>query len=57
MNDSAKPLATRLDPIDFEILRHRLWAINDESSATVRLVSGSPTASAALALGTPKPGR
>lgn len=34
----------RLDPIDFEILRHRMWAINDESSTTVRLVSGSPIA-------------
>lgn len=34
----------RLDPVDFEILRHRMWAINDESSATVRLVSGSPIA-------------
>ena len=44
MDTSAKPLATRLDPVDFEILRHRLWAINDESSATVRLVSGSPVA-------------
>jgi N-methylhydantoinase B len=35
---------TRLDPIAFEILRHRLWAINAEAATTVRLVSGSPVA-------------
>lgn len=44
MDTAAKAFNARLDPIDFEILRHRLWAINDESSATVRLVSGSPVA-------------
>jgi N-methylhydantoinase B len=44
MAEQQDPLATRVDPIDFEILRHRLWAINDESSTTVRLVSGSPIA-------------
>jgi len=37
----------RLDPVSFEILRHRLWAINDEATATVRLVSGSPVATEA----------
>jgi len=37
-------LKTRLDPVEFEILRHRMWAINDESTTTVRLVSGSPIA-------------
>jgi N-methylhydantoinase B len=40
-------LDLRLDPIDFEILRHRLWAINDEACATIRLVSGSPVATEA----------
>lgn len=44
MSAAAKPFTTRLDSVDFEILRHRLWAINDESTATVRLVSGSPVA-------------
>lgn len=32
----------KLDPITFEILRNRLWAINDEGAATLRLISGSP---------------
>lgn len=36
-----------IDPVTFEILRHRLWAINDEAAATVRLVSGSPVANEA----------
>jgi len=44
MTAQRKRLKTRLDPVDFEILRHRMWAINDESSTTVRLVSGSPIA-------------
>ncbi len=29
----------RLDPITFEILHHRLWAINTEAAETVKLVS------------------
>lgn len=33
-----------LDQITFEILRHRLWAINDEAAATLSLISGSPVA-------------
>ncbi|MFQ5913136.1 MAG: hydantoinase B/oxoprolinase family protein [Nitrospinota bacterium] len=37
----------RLDPITFEILRHRLWAINSEASTTVELVSGSSVATEA----------
>jgi N-methylhydantoinase B len=44
MAAQAKRLKTRLDPVEFEILRHRMWAINDESTTTVRLVSGSPIA-------------
>ena len=37
----------RLDPITFEILRHRLWAINTEASTTVKLISGSSVATEA----------
>ena len=33
-----------VDPITFEVVRHRLWAINDEAAATLRRVSGSPVA-------------
>ncbi len=42
----------RLGAVDFEILRHRLWAVNDESSATVKLVSGSPVATEASDMNT-----
>jgi N-methylhydantoinase B len=35
MAAQAKRLKTRLDPVEFEILRHRMWAINDESTTTV----------------------
>ncbi len=39
---------TTIDPVTFEILRHRMWAINDEAGATLRLVSGSPVANEAF---------
>ena len=31
-----------LDPIDFEVLKHRLWQINDEQSAAIKTISASP---------------
>jgi N-methylhydantoinase B len=34
----------RLDPRTFEIIRHRLWYINDEGALTISRVSGSPVA-------------
>jgi N-methylhydantoinase B len=34
----------RNDPITFEVLRHRLWQINDEQGKTIVNVSGSPVA-------------
>ncbi len=33
-----------LDPVTFEILRHRLWAINDEAGAAIKRVAGSAVA-------------
>ena len=36
--------ARELDPATFEVLRHRLWAINDEAAVTIGRVSGSPIA-------------
>ncbi len=39
---------TTIDPVTFEILRHRMWGINDEAGATLRLVSGSPVANEAF---------
>ncbi len=41
-------MKTGIDPVTFEILRHRLWAINDEAAATLMLVSGSPVANEAF---------
>jgi N-methylhydantoinase B len=32
----------RVDPISFEVIRHKLWSINEEGSATMIHVSGSP---------------
>src|SRR3990172_9132707 len=32
---------TRLDPITFEVLRHRLWEINDEQGLIAAQISGS----------------
>ena len=37
----------KLDPVTFEVLRHRLWQVNDEAGQTIRLVSGSPIATEA----------
>jgi N-methylhydantoinase B len=34
----------KVDPATFEVLRHRLWAINDEAAVTIGRVSGSPIA-------------
>src|SRR5262245_13904400 len=34
----------RLDPALFEILRHRLWYLNDEGALTISRTSGSPVA-------------
>ena len=35
-------MTSTLDPIDFEVLRHRLWMINDEQGRVAAQVSGSP---------------
>jgi N-methylhydantoinase B len=37
-------ITLRNDPITFEVLRHRLWQINDEQGQTIIRVSGSPVA-------------
>jgi len=34
----------RLDPATFEILRHRLWCLNDEGALAISRLSGSPVA-------------
>ena len=35
------PLPT-VDPITFEVIKHRLWQINDEQSIAIRTISSSP---------------
>jgi N-methylhydantoinase B len=32
----------QVDPVTFEVIRHKLWSINEEGSATMIHVSGSP---------------
>ena len=32
----------KLDPITFEVIKHRLWQINDEQAVTIRTISASP---------------
>jgi N-methylhydantoinase B len=41
---SSSSLKLRNDPVTFEVLRHRLWQINDEQGQTIIRVSGSPVA-------------
>jgi N-methylhydantoinase B len=36
-----------VDPITYEIIKNKLWAINQEAASTLRLVSGSPVANEA----------
>src|SRR5258708_40071820 len=35
------PLPT-VDPLTFEVIKHRLWQINDEQSIAIRTISSSP---------------
>lgn len=52
MSVPTEPGTLQLDPFTFEILRHRLWAINEEAATTMKLVSGSTVATAANDLNT-----
>lgn len=37
----------QLDPVRFEVLRHRLWSISAEAASAIKNISGSPIASEA----------
>ncbi|UCF56898.1 MAG: hydantoinase B/oxoprolinase family protein [Deltaproteobacteria bacterium] len=37
----------KLDPITYEVISHRLWAINDEQAKAIERISGSPVVSIA----------
>jgi len=34
--------SVQLDPVTFEVIKHRLWQINDEQGVTIRTISTSP---------------
>ena len=36
-----------MDPVRFEVLRHRLWSISAEAASTIKNISGSPIATEA----------
>lgn len=36
------PRGKELDPITYEVIRHRLWSVNQEGSTTIMHASGSP---------------
>ncbi|MFC3961508.1 hydantoinase B/oxoprolinase family protein [Nocardia jiangsuensis] len=40
--DTTLPSAPDVDPVTFEVIRHRLLAITDEQGATLAAISGSP---------------
>jgi N-methylhydantoinase B len=44
MTAAGAGIRLRLDPSTFEIVRHRLWYINDEGALTIARLSGSPVA-------------
>ena len=35
-------MSETIDPITFEVLKHRLWQINDEQSVAIKTISASP---------------
>src|SRR5271156_2796938 len=45
-----REVATDLDPITYEVIRHNLWNVNEEHGATIQRISGSPVAVYALDL-------
>lgn len=45
-----RDVANDIDPVTFEVIRHKLWNINEEHGATIQRISGSPVAIYALDL-------
>ena len=42
-HESARPLEEPIvDPITFEVIKHRLWQINDEQGIAIKTISSSP---------------
>jgi N-methylhydantoinase B len=42
MTHRTNQFLTSVDPITFEVIKHRLWQINDEQSIAIRTISSSP---------------
>ncbi len=42
MSEPILPSLPEVDPITFEVIKHRLWQINDEQSIAIRTISSSP---------------
>lgn len=40
----SRVISTGINPVTFEVLRHRFWSVNNEMALTLGKVSGSPTA-------------
>jgi N-methylhydantoinase B len=45
-----RKVATEVDPVTYEVVRHALWNVNEEHGATIQRLSGSPVAMYALDL-------
>lgn len=45
-----RDVATDIDPVTYEVIRHNLWNVNEEHGATIQRISGSPVAVYALDL-------
>jgi N-methylhydantoinase B len=42
MRSPSSQFLPEIDPITFEMIKHRLWQINDEQSIAIRTISSSP---------------
>jgi N-methylhydantoinase B len=42
MSDQSATTTSEVDPVTFEVVKHRLWQINDEQGTTIRQISSSP---------------
>ena len=40
--DARKTAADPVDPVTFEVVKHRLWQINDEQGIAIKTISASP---------------
>src|SRR5262249_10120670 len=48
MTTTSHKAGTAVDPVTFEIVRHRLYAVNEEAATAIARISGSPVANEAF---------